>query len=252
MKGCLSALMFLIVVLVVCTARAQEPEPSLGDVARQNRAQKKAESIVVVTDQTHDVPVKNDGPGNSVCGEPVPIMQRVYVSALAGQPTPPEDEIAKELLGWLRDHPDLQQMDPDDLAKAEEPRNEQQEQQNKELANKIAQSFTEEMESFKVLHSDEEVKERINKLMSAPMPQRQADVLASAVRDEKRRRAEMEGKSPSDKDDLEQAINTYAICENKRLIVSQSEVEKLTKSALKEKLAAAGFVIPGEPIESGK
>ena len=114
---------------------------------------------------------------------------------------------------------------------------------NKELAEKIAQSFTDEMVEFKPTHTDEEVKEQLQKLMSAKLPQRQADVLESAVRDEKQRRAAAEGKTPTNKDRLDEAVNLYAICENKRLVASQSEVEKLTKAALKTKLEQVGFVV---------
>jgi hypothetical protein len=170
-------------------------------------------------------------------------MQTVYASALVGQKTPPEDEIASALTDWLTKHPDLEKIDPADLAKADEPRTESQTRANKELADKIAQSFTDEMVEFKPTHTDEEVKERLQKLMSVKLPQRQADVLESAVRDEKQRRAAAEGKMPTDKDRLDEAVNLYAICENKRLIASQSEVEKLTRAALKTKLEQVGFAV---------
>ncbi len=250
MKTWLSAVMFLIVVLVVCSARAQDAE-SLGDVARKNRTEKKEESKIVVTDQDHDepapVPVSSDA---SVCGAPLAIMQAVYVAALTGQKTPPEDDMARELVAWLGTHPDLEKMDPEALAKSDEPRTEAQEKADQDLANKIAQSFTDEMVEYKKNHTDEEVQDRVAKLMSAKLPARQADVLESAVRDEKRRR---QGATtpPTDKDRLEQAINLYAICENKRLIVSQAEVEKMSKAALKAKLEEAGFAIePPAPEEA--
>jgi hypothetical protein len=150
--------------------------------------------------------------------------------------------MAKELVGWLDAHPDLQQMDPEVLAKSDEPRTEAQEKSDQELANKIAQSFTDEMVEFKKNHTDDEVREKLTALMSAKLPARQADVLESAVRDEKRRR-ETVAAEPSEKDRLEQAVNLYAICENKRLIVSQGEVEKMSKTALKAKLEEAGFTL---------
>jgi hypothetical protein len=245
MKGWLSALMFLLVVLAVVEARAQETDSgvSLGDVARQNRPAAKADPKFVLTDQIEEDPGPAQTLENSICGAPIPLMQTVYASTLVGQKTPSEEEVAKELVGWLDKHPDIEKMDPEDLAKSYEPRTESQSKANKELAEKIAQSFTDEMVEYKPLHSDDEVKERVAQLMSGKLPQRQADVLESAVRDEKRRRAEAEVKTPSDKDRLEEAVNLYAICENKRLIASQGEVEKLTKAALKAKLEQVGFVV---------
>lgn len=241
MKTWLSAAMFLLVLLVVCTARAQEPA-SLGDVARTYRAEKKQESKVVVSDQEHDQPAVPQPEDSSVCGAPLPIMQAVYVSALLGQKTPPEDQMAAELLGWLTAHPDLDKMDPEQLARMDEPRTDAQAQADQDLANKIAQSFTDEMVEYKKNHTDEEVQEKLSKLMSAKLPTRQADVLDSAVRDEKRRRDALTG-MPAEKDRLEEAVNLYAICENKRLITSQGEVEKLSKAALKSKLEEAGFTL---------
>jgi hypothetical protein len=99
------------------------------------------------------------------------------------------------------------------------------------------------MVEFKKNHTDEEVQERLAKLISAKTPQRQADVLASAVRDEMQRRAAAEGKTTSHDDRLNEAVNLYAICENKRLIASQGETEKMTKEALKAKLSEAGFKV---------
>jgi len=252
MKTWLSAVMFLIVVLVVCTARAQESE-SLGDVARKQRSEKKDEPKIVLTDQEHDEPATPaSSPSEaSLCGAPLPVMQSVYVAALTGQKTPPEDEMAKELLEWLNGRPDLQKMDPETLAKTDEPRTVVQEKADKELADKIAQSFTDEMVAYKQNHTDEEVHDKLAALMSAKLPARQADVLESAVRDEKRRR-ETATAEPSEKDRLEQAVNLYAICENKRLIVSQGEVEKMSKAALKAKLEEAGFSLDQPASEEAK
>ncbi len=111
------------------------------------------------------------------------------------------------------------------------------------MANKVAQSFTDEMVEFKKTHTDEEVQDHLAKLMSTKAPQRQADVLASAVRDEKQRRASSNGVVPSKEDRVKEAVNLYAICENKRLIASQGEVEKMTKAALRAKLTDAGFTL---------
>jgi hypothetical protein len=250
MKTWLSIVMFLLVLFAVCTARAQDSQ-SLGDVARKSRSEKKEESKIVVSDQEHDqsaVPVSND---SSLCGAPLPIMQSVYVAALTGQKTPPEDEMAKELMGWLNVHPDLQKMDPEKLAKTDEPRTDAQEQSDRDLANQISQSFTDDMIEYKKNHTDEEVQDKLGKLMSAKLPARQADVLESAVRDEKRRR-ETETSPQNDKDRLEQAVNLYAICENKRLIVSQGEVEKMSKAALKSKLEEAGFTLEQPSTDEAK
>src|SRR4051794_7913540 len=116
MKTLLSIGMFLLVLLVVCTARAQEPEPSLGDVARQSRAEKKGEAIREVSDQKDTEPLATEAPDTSLCGPPIPLMQTMYAAALLGQPTPPEDQLAKELLGWLDKHLNLEKMDPEELA----------------------------------------------------------------------------------------------------------------------------------------
>jgi hypothetical protein len=242
MKTWLSVGMFLLVVLVVCSARAQEPEPSLGDVARQSRAEKKADPNHVLSDENEaqPAPAPQDA---SLCGAPVPLVQDLYAAALAGQKTPAEDDLAKALLEWMNLHPQLEKMDPEELAKADEPRTDEQVQADQELANKIAQSFTDEMVEFKKNHTDEEVQERLAKLMSATAPQRQADVLESAVRDEKLRRTAAEGKAPAEEDRVKEAVNLYAICENKRLIASQGEVDKMTKAALRAKLTEAGFAV---------
>jgi len=253
MKTWLSVVMFLLVLLVVCTARAQEPV-SLGDVARQHRSEKsekREESKIVLTDQDHDQVTAPEISDTSLCGAPLPIMQSVYVSALTGQKTPSEDEMAKELLAWLDAHPQLDKLDPEILAKSDEPRTEIQEQADQELANKIAQSFTDEMVEYKKNHTDDEVQQKLSALMSAKLPARQADVLESAVRDEKMRREPTNG-TPSEKSRLEEAVNLYAICENKRLIVSQAEVEKMSKTALKSKLEEAGFTLEPPATEETK
>ncbi len=235
--------MFLLVLLAVVMARAQEPEISLGEVARQNRAEKKAEAKVVVDDQEHDQEQAATPEDDSLCGDPVPVMQEVYASALLNQKAPEEAKISEALLGWLADHPDLKKMDPSELAKADQPYTQKQAEADQQLADRIAQSFADEMVEFKKGHTEEETHDRLNKLLEAKSAQRQADVLDSAVRDEKQRRAAGEGKTQTEKDRLEQAVNLYAICENKRLIASDNEVEKLTKAALKAKLAAAGFEV---------
>jgi hypothetical protein len=241
MKNLLSVCMFLLVLFVVCTARAQESEPSLGDVARQSHAEKKADPKHVLSDDKETLP--EEKPDTSLCGPPVPLVQEMYASALTGRKTPSEDDLAKVLLEWMDLHPQLEKMDPDDLAKADEPRTEQQVEADKELANKVAQSFTDEMVEFKKTHTDEEVQDHLSKLMSTKAPQRQADVLASAVRDEKQRRTSANGVVPSKEDRVKEAVNLYAICENKRLIASQGEVEKMTKAALRAKLTDAGFTL---------
>lgn len=243
--------MFLLVLFVVCTARAQDSE-SLGDVARRSRSEKKGDSVVVVSDQKDaDPPAATPSEDTSLCGAPLPIMQNVYVAALLGQNTPPEDEMAKDLIVWLDAHPQLDKMDPEELAKADEPRSDLQEQSDRDLANKIAQSFTDEMVDYKKSHTEEEVQAKLAKLMSARLPARQADVLASAVRDEKRRRESATGAS-GEKERLEEAVNLYAICENKRLIASQGEVEKMSKAALQTKLQEAGFTLDPPATEDTK
>jgi len=241
--------MFLLVLFVVVTARSQEVPASLGDVARQNRAEKPVEPKPVLTDEKESAPAESTE--KSACGPPIPLMQLVYESALLGQKTPPEEEVAKELLDWLNQHPELEKMDPEQLAKGTEPRTERQVQGDQDLANKIAQSLADEMVEFKKSHTDEEVQDRVAKLMSATMPQRQADVLASAVRDEKQRRAAAAGKPLAENDRLNEAVNLYAICENKRLIVSEGEVDRMSKEALKAKLNEAGFKV-GEETVIGK
>ena len=235
--------MFLLVVLVVCMARAQETDqgPSLGDVARQSRAEKKADPKHVLSDDKDQQPAPVTD--TSLCGPPVPIVQEMYASALTGHKTPADEDLAKALLEWMDLHSPLEKMDPEDLAKTEEPRTDQQVQADQELSNKIAQSFTDEMVEFKKTHTEDEVRDRLAKLMTAKSPQRQADVLASAVRDEKQRRTAAEGTVPSKDDRLREAVNLYAICENKRLIVSQGEVDKMTKAALRAKLTEAGFTL---------
>lgn len=233
--------MFLLVLLVVCTARAQEPEPSLGDVARQSRPERKADPKHVLSDEKETAP--EEKPDTSLCGPPVPLVQEMYASALTGHKTPAEEDVAKALLEWIDLHPKLETMDPVDLAKTEEPRTDQQVQADQELANKVAQSFTDEMVEFKKTHTDEEVRDHLAKLMSSKAPQRQADVLSSAIRDETQRRAAADGTAPSNEDRIKEAVNLYAICENKRLIASQGEVEKMTKAALRSKLTDAGFTL---------
>jgi hypothetical protein len=233
--------MFLLVLLVVCTARAQEPEPSLGDVARQSRTDKKADPEHVFSDDKGTAP--EEKPDTSLCGPPIPLIQEMYAATLTGHNTPAEEELGKALVGWLDLHPQLETMDPDDLAKADEPRTDQQVQSDQALADKIAQSFTDEMVEFKKTHNAEEVQAQLAKLMAAKSPQRQADTLESNVRDEKLRRAAAQGKVPAKEDRIQEAVNLYAICENKRLIASQGEVDKLTKSALRAKLADAGFTL---------
>ncbi len=124
MKNLLSVCMFLLVLFVVCTARAQETEPSLGDVARQGRAEKKADPKHVLSDEKETVP--EEKPDTSLCGPPVPLVQEMYASALTGHKTPAEDDLAKALLEWMDLHPKLESMDPDDLAKTDEPRTDEQ------------------------------------------------------------------------------------------------------------------------------
>lgn len=239
-KGWISALLFLLVVLAVCTARAQEPAPSLADVARQSHVEKKADSKYTMTDQG---PLPGRAPDDSVCGEPIPIMQQVYVAALMGQTPPPDDELGTALLNWLDAHPNLETMDPEQLAEAEDPRTDQQVQSDQAFADQIAQSLADQMVEFRKSHTDSEVQNRLAKVISAPLPQREGDVLDSAVRDEKQRRQAAAGKAASADDRLQEAVNLYAICENKRLIATQGELEKMTRAALRTKLTEAGFAI---------
>ena len=230
------------ILLGTLSVAAQE-EPSLGEVARRNQAAKKSEPARVFTDQGNKAPIP--APPVSLCGEPLPIMQTTYAAAFAGQSQlqPSDEELSKALLDWLDHHPDLQQVNPRDLARAEEPRTEKQEQGDQELAEKIASMLTQEIVDFKPTHSDEEVADRIAKALSAKAPPRQADALIRAVRDEELRRAALKGE-PTEFDRVSEAINLYSICENKRLIVSQAEVEQKSIALLREKLGEAGFHLP--------
>src|SRR5437879_5571285 len=106
MKNCLSLCMFLLVVFVVCTARAQEIEPSLGDVARQTRVEKKADPKHVLSDDQETAP--EEKPDTSLCGPPIPLMQEMYAATLTGQKTPAEEDLAKALLEWMALHPQLE------------------------------------------------------------------------------------------------------------------------------------------------
>ena len=237
------SLAFLAILAVSMPLAAQQEEPSLGEVARQNQAAKKAEPEHVFTDQGNKAAIPTAPV--SLCGEPLPIMQTTYAAAFAGQTQlqPSDEDLSKALLDWLDHHPELQQMNPRELARAEEPRTEKQEQADQELAEKIAGMLTQEIIDFKPTHSDEEVADRIAKALAAKAPPRQADALIRAVRDEELRRAALKGQ-PTDFDRVSEAINLYSICENKRLMVSQTQVEEQSIALLRKKLTDAGFHLP--------
>lgn len=235
---------------------AQQEELSLGEVARQNQAAKKADPEHVFTDQGSKAAIP--ATPVSYCGEPLPIMQTTYAAAFAGQSQlqPSDEELSKALLDWIDHRPELQNINPRELARVEEPRTEKQEQADKDLAEKIASMLTQEIVDFKPTHSDEEVADRIAKALAAKAPPRQADALIRAVRDEELRRAALKGE-PTEFDRVSEAINLYSICENKRLMVSQTEVEQQSIALLRKKLADAGFHLPDPtpaptPSEDGK
>src|SRR5689334_15906771 len=71
------------ILAVAIPLSAQQEGPSLGDVARQNQAAKKAEPEHVFTDQGNKAAIPTAPV--SLCGEPLPIMQTTYAAAFAGQ-----------------------------------------------------------------------------------------------------------------------------------------------------------------------
>ena len=236
---------------------AQQPDddapPSLGEVARQNREKhQKAQPEHVLSDEAKEPQDPPETAETSLCGEPLPLMQQTYASAFVGQQPPSDEELGKALLEWLAQHPGLEVINPEELAQTDEPRTTKQFWADHDLADKIAAMFVEEMKEFREKHSEAEINERIAKLLSAKSPLRQGDVLERAVRDEKQRRASAQGKMTTDSDRLSEAINLYSICENKRLIGSQDEVEKLSKLALRTKLEQAGFKLPNDSTAPAK
>jgi hypothetical protein len=238
------ACLTILLAAAASVAAQEQGEPSLGEVARRNQAAKKvAEPARVFTDQGSKEAIP--AAPVSYCGDPLPIMQTTYAAAFAGQSQlqPSDEELSKALLDWLDHHPELQLVNPRELARADEPRTEKQEKSDQELAEKISGMLTQEIIDFKPTHSDEEVAERIAKALSAKAPPRQADALIRAVRDEELRRSALKGQ-PTEFDRVSEAINLYSICENKRLIVSQTEVEQKSIALLRKKLADAGFRLP--------
>jgi hypothetical protein len=251
-QAVIAVLLLGIAAIPVLAQQQDEDAPlSLGEVARQNREkQKKAEPEHVLSDEAKEPQDPPEAEETSLCGEPLPLMQQTYASAFVGQQPPSDEELGKALLEWLGQHPGLESISPEDLARTEEPRTMKQFWADHDLADKIALMFVEEMKEFREKHSEAEVSERIAKMLSAKSPLRQGDVLERAVRDEKQRRASAQGKTPAESDLLAEAINLYSICENKRLIGSQDEVEKQSKLALRTKLEQAGFKLPDLPNDT--
>jgi len=208
---------------------AQNATPvSLADVARQSKAQKSTAKHVW-DDQNSDFGRTGED-AMTPCGAPIASLESGYVSSLMGK-APTDEQVPKALLRWLEKHSDLDVMHPEDIAKVNFPRTPGQVQANQAMAKAAA----DELERQASPNSSGDAVD-ISAVMNTPIVTNAGSTLAAAVRNEQQRRVRSDG-SPADK--LEEAVNLYSICESRRVVQFQDEVDRLAKQDLQKRLSPA-------------
>ncbi len=203
---------------------AQSSSDSLADVARQSRSHAVAAKHSW-NDQNSDFGRSTDDSATP-CGAQLDLPDG-YVSALLGKDNIDPD-LAKALVHWLDKHPDLDNMRPDDIAKIVFPMNASQAQANLATAKLAAARFARE--------STQPSDPGAPQASSPGLPTYSTMAkytLPKAVEAEQQRRARSDG-SAADK--LQEAVNVYSICESRRQLQFESDIDKLAKQQYQKRM----------------
>ena len=205
---------------------------SLADVARQSR-EHAGTAKKSWDDQNSDFGRSPEDSGTA-CGAPLASVQPGYVSGLLGQPVRDPD-MAKALLHWLDKHPDLDVMHPEDIARITFPMTPGQSRANQAAANSVAERWISLTSDIAEKGNQSDMNGEISSLMSTPYKSGADALLARAVREEQQRRVRSDG---SDADKMQEAVNLYSICENRRQAQFETDIDKLAKAEFQKRLAS--------------
>ena len=225
------AVTFLLFALVTISFAQTTTDVSLADAARQSKAHNGAAKHVY-DDQNSDFGRSGEDAATP-CGAPIPMLQSGYVSSLMGK-TPDEELVSKALLKWLDKHLELDVMHPEDIAKINFPRTVSQAQLNRLMAIRAADQL--EQEATAASSNPGDPAGALAALMSTPITTGAGSVMAAAVRSEQQRRFRSDG---SQADRLAEAVNLYSICESRRIVQFEGEVDQLAKAEFKKRMTAA-------------
>jgi len=202
---------------------------SLGDVARQTRAHASTPKKVY-DDQNEDFGRAEDN--DTPCGSPIAAIPSGYVSTTLGTSIT-DEQVSKALLKWLDKHPDLDLLHPEDLARLSFPRSAAQTKSNQQVASEAANRWL--MEISSVAQEDpSRINAAVDSVMNSTAVSNANSTLAKAVQAEQQRRIRSDG-SAADK--LQEAANLYSICESRRQVQFQDEVDKLAKAYFQKRVS---------------
>lgn len=207
---------------------AQSSSDSLGDIARESRAH--AGNTKRVYDNQNSDFGRSADDSQTPCGAPIAGLPAGYVTSMLGQ-TIADDQLAKALLKWLEKHPDADLLHPADLARINFPDTAAQEKDNQQAARE---------ESNQWLRQASAPQDDSASGATAPAPSGSTiaslnSALAKAVDAEQQRRIRSDGSAA---DRLQEASNLYSICESRRQLQFQPEVDRLAKEYLQKQLAS--------------
>lgn len=227
---------FLLLLAFTPAVRAQNTD-SLADVARASRAHT-ASVKHSWDDQNSDFGRSPDDSGTA-CGAAIAGLPDGYVSSLIGK-TDVDPDLSKALVRWMDKHPDLDVMHPEDIAKIMFPVTVAQLQQNQATAKNVAAKWVREASQPAQPNAGDS---------AAPSPaanfvyKTDANItLARAIDTEQQRRVRSDG-SPSDK--LAEAVNLYSICESRRMIQFEGDVDKLAKQEFQKQITGGSEIAQG-------
>jgi hypothetical protein len=222
---------------------------SLGDIARDSRAHAVTPKKVY-DDQNDDFGRADDN--DTPCGSPIATLASGYVSSTLGTPIA-DEQLGKLLLKWLERHPDLDLVHPEDLAHLTFPKTPAQSKANQQVASAAADRWLTSLASVAQQGDPGQLNAAVDSVMKSSAVSNANTSLAKALQMEQQRRVRSDG-SPADK--LQEATNLYSICESRRQVQFQDEVDKLAKEYFQKRVAqlsASGTPQKqnGEPSQKG-
>jgi hypothetical protein len=203
---------------------------SLGDVARQSRAHAVTPKKVF-DDQNDDFGRADDN--ETPCGSPIASLPSGYVSSTLGKPIG-DEQASKALLKWLDKHPDLDLLHPEDLARLSFPHSATQNKANQQVAAAAADRWLTELGSIAQEGDPGQLSAAVDSIMSSNAVSNANSSLTQAVQAEQQRRVRSDGSSA---DKLQEATNLYSICESRRQVQFQDEVNKLAKDYFQKRVS---------------
>jgi hypothetical protein len=203
---------------------------SLGDIARQSRAHAVTPKKVF-DDQNDDFGRAEDN--DTPCGSPIATLPSGYVSSSLGTPIA-DEQASKLLLKWLERHPDLDLAHPEDLARLNFPKSPAQSKTNQQVASAAADRWLTEIATVAQQGDPGQLNAAVDSVMNSSAVSNANAALVKAVQMEQQRRVRSDG-SAADK--LQEATNLYSICESRRQVQFQDEVDKLAKEYFQKRVA---------------